>query len=313
MKLGMIFHGQGSQTIGMGKEFYDRYDSVKELFKEADEATGAPITSLCFEGPEDELRKTENTQPAILTVSVACQKILAEHGVLPEMVAGHSLGEYSALVAAGVLSFADAVAVVKKRGRFMQEAVPLGRGAMAAVLGLSREAIVEICLDSSSDQAPVQAVNFNCPGQVVIAGSTEAVQIAEGKLKEAGAKRVIGLPVSAPFHSILMQPAALRLQTELDEIDFNDAKIPVVVNVDGSVVTKGSELRNLLVRQAASPVFWEDCMLTMAKEGITLFVEAGPGKVLTGFTKKILKDAESLNVEDLASLEKSLDYLKGVR
>ena len=195
----------------------------------------------------------------------------------------------------------------------MQEAVPLGRGAMAAVLGLSREAIVEICLDSSSDQAPVQAVNFNCPGQVVIAGSTEAVQIAEGKLKEAGAKRVIGLPVSAPFHSILMQPAALRLQTELDEIDFNDAKIPVVVNVDGSVVTKGSELRNLLVRQAASPVFWEDCMLTMAKEGITLFVEAGPGKVLTGFTKKILKDAESLNVEDLASLEKSLDYLKGVR
>ncbi|MBP9483380.1 MAG: ACP S-malonyltransferase [Negativicutes bacterium] len=313
MKLGMIFPGQGSQTIGMGKEFYDRYDSVKELFKEADEATGAPITSLCFEGPEDELRKTENTQPAILTVSVACQKILAEHGVLPEMVAGHSLGEYSALVAAGVLSFADAVAVVKKRGRFMQEAVPLGRGAMAAVLGLSREAIVEICLDSSSDQAPVQAVNFNCPGQVVIAGSTEAVQIAEGKLKEAGAKRVIGLPVSAPFHSILMQPAALRLQTELDEIDFNDAKIPVVVNVDGSVVTKGSELRNLLVRQAASPVFWEDCMLTMAKEGITLFVEAGPGKVLTGFTKKILKDAESLNVEDLASLEKSLDYLKGVR
>lgn len=289
MKLGMIFPGQGSQTIGMGKEFYDRYDSVKELFKEADEATGAPITSLCFEGPEDELRKTENTQPAILTVSVACQKILAEHGVLPEMVAGHSLGEYSALVAAGVLSFADAVAVVKKRGRFMQEAVPLGRGAMAAVLGLSREAIVEICLDSSSDQAPVQAVNFNCPGQVVIAGSTEAVQIAEGKLKEAGAKRVIGLPVSAPFHSILMQPAALRLQTELDEIDFNDAKIPVVVNVDGSVVTKGSELRNLLVRQAASPVFWEDCMLTMAKEGITLFVEAGPGKVLTGFTKKNLK------------------------
>ena len=313
MKLGMIFPGQGSQTIGMGKEFYDRYDSVKELFKEADEATGAPITSLCFEGPEDELRKTENTQPASLTVSVACQKILAEHGVLPEMVGGHSLGEYSALVAAGVLSFADAVAVVKKRGRFMQEAVPLGRGAMAAVLGLSREAIVEICLDSSSDQAPVQAVNFNCPGQVVIAGSTEAVQIAEGKLKEAGAKRVIGLPVSAPFHSILMQPAALRLQTELDEIDFNDAKIPVVVNVDGSVVTKGSELRNLLVRQAASPVFWEDCMLTMAKEGITLFVEAGPGKVLTGFTKKILKDAESLNVEDLASLEKSLDYLKGVR
>ena len=313
MKLGMIFPGQGSQTIGMGKEFYDHYDSVKELFKQADEATGAPITKLCFEGPEEELRKTENTQPAILTVSVACQKVLAEHGVLPEMVAGHSLGEYSALVAAGVLSFADAVAVVKKRGRFMQEAVPLGRGAMAAVLGLSREKIVEICLDSSSDQAPVQAVNFNCPGQVVIAGSTEAVQIAEGKLKEAGAKRVIGLPVSAPFHSILMQPAALRLQKELDEIDFHDAKIPVVVNVDGSVVTKGNELRNLLVRQAAAPVFWEDCMTKMAKEGITLFVEAGPGKVLSGFTKKILKDAESLNVEDLASLEKSLDYLKGVR
>lgn len=312
MKMAMVFPGQGSQVVGMAKDLYDRYDLVKALFAEADEATGTSITKLCFEGPEDELRKTENTQPAILTVSVACQRILADQGYLPEIVAGHSLGEYSALVAAGVISFADAVKTVKTRGRLMQEAVPLGQGAMAAVLGLDRNKIVEICREASGEMTPVQAVNFNCPGQVVIAGETTAVESASRLLKEAGAKRVVDLPVSAPFHSILMQPAALRLQTVLSNIDFHDAAIPVVVNVDGTVVTKGSRLRELLVRQAAAPVLWEDCVNTMAAEGADLFLEAGPGKVLTGFTKKILKDAKTMNVEDLASLEKALDDLKGV-
>lgn len=313
MKLAMVFPGQGSQSVGMGKELYDRYDVVKAIFKEADEATGVSITDLCFNGPEEELRKTENTQPAILTVSVACQKVLEEEGVLPHIVAGHSLGEYSALVAAGVLSFADAVRTVKTRGRLMQEAVPLGQGAMAAVLGLDRKIINEICLETSEDMTPVQAVNFNCPGQVVIAGEAGAVEKASRLLKEAGAKRVVDLPVSAPFHSILMQPAAIKLQVVLNEINFSDANIPVVVNVDGSIVTKGTRLRELLVKQAASPVMWEDCVETMAQEGADLFLEAGPGKVLTGFTKKIIKDTKTLNVEDLSSLEKALDDLKGVR
>lgn len=312
MKMAMVFPGQGAQIVGMGKDLYDRYDLVKALFAEADEMTGTSITKLCFEGPEDELRKTENTQPAILTVSVACQRILADQGYLPDIVAGHSLGEYSALVTAGVISFADAVKAVKTRGRLMQEAVPLGQGAMAAVLGLDRNKIVEICREASGEMTPVQAVNFNCPGQVVIAGETDAVESASKLLKEAGAKRVVGLPVSAPFHSILMQPAALRLQTVLSNIDFHDAVIPVVVNVDGTVVTKGNRLRELLVKQAAAPVLWEDCVNTMAAEGADLFFEAGPGKVLTGFTKKILKDVKTMNVEDLASLEKALDDLKGV-
>ena len=312
MKKAMVFPGQGSQVIGMGKELYERYEVVRNIFKEADEATGVSITKLCFEGPDEELRKTENTQPAILTVSVACQRILAEEGILPDLVAGHSLGEDSALVAAGVITFAEAVATVKTRGRLMQEAVPLGQGAMSAILGLERTKIVEICMNTSSDMSPVQAVNFNCPGQVVIAGSTEAVELAGQRLKEAGAKRVVNLPVSAPFHSVLMQPAALKLQNVLDRLNFKDANIPVIVNVDGTVVQKGIFLKELLVRQAASPVLWEDCVQTMEKNGATLFIEAGPGKVLSGFTKKILTGAETVNVEDIASLEKALDYLKGV-
>jgi [acyl-carrier-protein] S-malonyltransferase len=244
---------------------------------------------------------------------VACYRVLKEHGLTPDIVAGHSLGEYSALVAAEALSFGDAVQLVRKRGQFMQEAVPLGEGSMAAILGLERDQIVAICNDVQAKFGAVQAVNFNCPGQVVIAGATKAVEEAIEALKQAGAKRAIPLPVSAPFHSTLMKPAAEKLAAELDKITVADAKIPVVANVSGQIVTNGNAIKTSLVEQAASPVLWEDCTATIVGSDANIFVEVGPGKVLTGFTKKIAKDAVALNVEDMASLQKTLDYFKEVR
>lgn len=312
-KTAFVFPGQGSQAVGMGKDLHDLYPVARATFAEADAALGFSLSGLCFEGPEEELRKTANTQPAILTVSVACQRILAEKGFAPAIVAGHSLGEYSALVAAGAISFADAVRLVRKRGQLMQEAVPLGEGSMAAVLGMDRDQIIAICKETEAKIGPVQAVNFNCPGQVVIAGATAAVDAAVDALKQAGAKRAISLPVSAPFHSTLMKPAAEKLAAELDKITVNDAAIPVVANVDGQVVTKGDAIKASLVRQAASPVLWEDCVATILGAGAAIFVEVGPGKVLTGFTKKIAKDAVTLNVEDEVSLQKTLDYFREVR
>jgi [acyl-carrier-protein] S-malonyltransferase len=312
-KIAFVFPGQGSQAVGMGKDLHGLYAQARATFAEADDALGFSLSGLCFDGPEEELRKTANTQPAILTVSVACQRVLAEKGLLPAIVAGHSLGEYSALVAAGALSFADAVRLVRKRGQFMQEAVPLGEGSMAAVLGLERDEIIAICKKTEEQAGPVQAVNFNCPGQVVIAGATAAVDAAGEALKQAGAKRVVPLPVSAPFHSTLLKPAAEKLALELDKITIADAAIPVVANVDGRILTKGADIKASLVRQAASPVLWEDCVAAIAAFGADTFVEVGPGKVLTGFTKKIAKDAVTLNVEDDTSLQKTLDYFKEVR
>lgn len=313
-KIAFMFPGQGSQKVGMMKDLYDNYSVVKDVFKEADEALGFSMTDLCFKGPEEQLRLTYNTQPAILTCSVAAMKVLEENEIIPSVVAGHSLGEYSALVCAGAMSFADAVRTVRKRGQFMQEAVPVGEGAMAAIIGLDTDKIKEICAETANmTNQCVQAVNFNCPGQIVIAGATEAVHKACDRLKEAGAKRAILLPVSAPFHSTLMQPATDRLKEVLDSVEIVDAKIPVVANVNAKPETKADEIRSQLVLQAASPVLWEDSVRRMMNDGVDTFVEVGPGKVLCGFIKKVDRSYAPLNVEDMESLEKSLAYLKEVR
>lgn len=311
-KLAFVFPGQGAQTVGMGKEFYENYDVAKKLFKEADEALGYSIMKMCFEGPEDDLRLTANTQPAILTMSVIANEVLRENGIQPDIAGGHSLGEYSALVAAGVLNFQDAVLLVHKRGAFMQEAVPVGEGGMAAIIGLDRNIIVEVC-EKVSAEASVQAVNFNCPGQVVIAGTTAGVEKAVELLQTAGAKKCVILPVSAPFHSRLMEPAAVKLAAELDKVEIRDAQFPVVANVTGQIATKAAEIKENLVKQAASPVKWEDCVATMKGFGADTFVEVGPGKTLCGFNKRIDRALKSMNVENMDSLQKMLDYFKEVR
>ena len=311
-KLAFVFPGQGAQKVGMGKDFFDNYDVAKKMFKEADEALGYSIMKMCFEGPEEDLKLTANTQPAIRTISCIANEILKENGVQPEITGGHSLGEYSALVAAGVLKFQDAVALVHKRGAYMQEAVPVGEGGMAAIIGVDREKIVEIC-QSVSAESPVQAVNFNCPGQIVIAGATRGVELAVEELKAAGAKKAVILPVSAPFHSTLMKPAAEKLAVELDKVTLSDARIPVVANVNAQVLTKAEDIKASLVAQAASPVLWEDCVAKMKEFGADVLLEAGPGKTLCGFNRRIDKSIKSLNVEDVESLEKSLDYFKEVR
>ena len=312
-KLAFVFPGQGAQTVGMGKDFCQQYDVAKKLFQQADEALGYSIKEMCFEGPAEDLQLTANTQPAILTMSVIANEILKEHGIQPEVTGGHSLGEYSALVAAGVLDFQDAVLLVHKRGQFMQEAVPVGQGGMAAIIGLADEVIVDACEKATKTAGEVQAVNFNCPGQTVIAGTTAGVEAAVETLKEAGAKKAVILPVSAPFHSTLMKPAAEKLAAELDKVTIRDAKIPVVSNFTGKLETKAEEIKANLVAQADHPVKWIDCVNTMKEFGADTFVEAGPGKTLCGFNRRIDKALTSMNVENLESLQKTLDYFKEVR
>lgn len=297
----------------MGKDLFDQYDVAKRLFAEADEALGYSIKDMCFEGPADDLKLTANTQPAILTVSVIVNEILKEHGVQPDVAGGHSLGEYSALVAAGVLSFQDAVALVHKRGQYMQEAVPVGEGGMAAIIGLDDEVIAAACEKATKEAGEVQPVNFNCPGQTVIAGTTHGVEKAVEELKAAGAKKAVVLPVSAPFHSTLMKPAAEKLAAELDKVAIHDAAFPVVSNFTGELETKAEEIKVNLVAQADHPVRWIACVKTMQAFGADTFVEAGPGKTLCGFNRRIDRSLKSLNVENLESLQKTLDYLKEVR
>ncbi|MDY3743974.1 MAG: ACP S-malonyltransferase [Dialister sp.] len=311
MKTAFLFPGQGSQKVGMVQDLFENYDSVKALIKEADETLGFSISKMMFEGPDTELMKTEFTQPAILTASVAVWQVLKEYGLTPDIAAGHSLGEYSALVAAGAISFADAVHTVHLRGRFMQEAVPLGEGGMAAVIGSNPETIVKVCGEVSTEDLPVQAVNFNCPGQVVIAGATAAVEKACEALKEAGARRAIMLKVSAPFHSTLMEPAALRLKEVLDKIDIHDTAIPVVANVNAKEETKADEIRKNLVDQAAHPVHWEESIRNMVAGGVDMTVEAGPGTVLTGFMKKIARSVPCHHAEDAATIDEVVAALKG--
>lgn len=312
-KLAFVFPGQGAQAVGMGKDLFEQYDVAKRLFAEADEALGYSIKDMCFEGPADDLKLTANTQPAILTVSVIVNEILKEHGVQPDVAGGHSLGEYSALVAAGVLSFKDAVALVHKRGQYMQEAVPVGEGGMAAIIGLDDEAIAAACEKATKEAGEVQPVNFNCPGQTVIAGTTHGVEKAVEELKAAGAKKAVVLPVSAPFHSTLMKPAAEKLAAELDKVAIHDAAFPVVSNFTGELETKAEEIKANLVAQADHPVRWIACVKTMQAFGADTFVEAGPGKTLCGFNRRIDRSIRSLNVENLESLQKTLDYLKEVR
>lgn len=297
----------------MGKDLFEQYDVAKRLFAEADEALGYSIKDMCFEGPADDLKLTANTQPAILTVSVIVNEILKEHGVQPDVAGGHSLGEYSALVAAGVLSFQDAVALVHKRGQYMQEAVPVGEGGMAAIIGLDDEVIAAACEKATKEAGEVQPVNFNCPGQTVIAGTTHGVEKAVEELKAAGAKKAVVLPVSAPFHSTLMKPAAEKLAAELDKVAIHDAAFPVVSNFTGELETKAEEIKANLVAQADHPVRWIACVKTMQAFGADTFVEAGPGKTLCGFNRRIDRSLKSLNVENLESLQKTLDYLKEVR
>lgn len=309
MKKAFIFPGQGAQAVGMGKDFYDNFDVARKLFDEADDALGYSIKKMCFEGSEDDLKLTANTQPAILVVSVIVNEILKSEGIVADIAGGHSLGEYSALVSAGTLKFSDAVILVHKRGQFMQEAVPVGEGSMAAIIGLDDATIIKICAEAS-ELGEVQAVNFNCPGQTVIAGKTAGVELAVEKLKSAGAKKAVILPVSAPFHSTLMAPAAKKLAIELDKVELHDAAFPVAANVNGKLETSALEIKNNLIAQADNPVKWIACVEAMKNFGAENFIECGPGKTLCGFNRRIDKKIKSLNVEDMDSLKKTLEALE---
>ena len=298
-----IFPGQGSQYVGMGKELFENFSSAKQIFQEADDTLHFSISALCFKGPEDALKLTENTQPAILTTSIGALRVLeAERGMIPQFAAGHSLGEYSALVASGALAFSEAVKTVRLRGKFMQEAVPVGDGAMAAVLGMEREQIEELCEACSSGEVLAPA-NFNCPGQIVIAGHSKAVERAMERIKQGGKKAIL-LPVSAPFHSPLMKPAGQRLERALDQISVSDLKIPVVTNVEAEVNISKDRVKELLVAQVSSPVRWEESMRKMIEKGVEQVMEIGPGKVLSGLMKRIDNRIETRNLEDLQTLKK---------
>ncbi|RUS46434.1 ACP S-malonyltransferase [Cohnella sp. AR92] len=301
-KIAFVFPGQGAQAVGMGKDAYAEFEASKSIFDRADAALGFSLSQLAFEGPDEQLKQTAYTQPALLATSIALLEAFRSRGIQPDYVAGHSLGEYSALVAADVLDFEDAVRLVRSRGLFMEQAVPGGKGAMAATLGADRDALEALCRDVTASVGPVELANVNCPGQIVVSGSSEGVAAVAERGKEAGAKRVIPLEVSGPFHSSLMRPAADQLAEELKKVEFRDAKIPVVVNVSAKPVQEGSELNRLLVEQVVSPVLWEDSIRYLIGEGVDTFVEIGSGTVLAGLIKKIDKSVTVISVNSAAAI-----------
>jgi [acyl-carrier-protein] S-malonyltransferase len=311
-KLAFLFPGQGSQYCGMGRDLSEAFAESRQVFDEANAALGFSMSDMCYTASLEELKQTENTQPSILTVSVAAYRALEKRGVKPDFVAGHSLGEYSGLVAAGGLDFSSAVRLVRARGRYMQEAVPAGEGAMAAILGLPPAEVFEIC-KKAADNEVVSPANLNSPEQTVISGNAAAVKRAVEIASQSGAKRAVILPVSAPFHCALMAPAQKRLEHDLRAVNFTALKIPLITNVDAEAITTGDEAREALIRQVTSPVRWLDSVHEMIESGVTIFVEVGPGKVLSGLMRQIDRSVRCLNVEDAASLQASIDKIAQLR
>ena len=309
-KYAFVFPGQGAQVVGMGKEMAERYPAAAEIFRQADEALGFPLSEIIWEGPEEKLTLTYYTQPAILTTSIALYEVFKSEGITPVCTAGHSLGEYSALVAAGALSFQDAVRIVHARGKFMDQAVPAGLGAMSAVMGMEREDLAAICRDVSASHGPVELANINSPGQIVISGKAEAVEQA-GEVIKANKGKVRPLVVSGPFHSSLMQPAADQLGELLATVEIRDAVVPVIANVTAQPVQKADDIRDALTKQVSSSVLWEDSVQTMLGLGVEAFVEIGPGKVLAGLIKKIDRSATTQPINDPATYEATLAEIKG--
>ena len=309
--IAFLFPGQGSQAVGMGRAFFESSPGAKAIFEEANEALGFDLARLTFEGPETELALTANTQPAVLTASVAAAAACAERGLRPALAAGHSLGEYSALVVAGALRFAEAVRIVRRRGEFMQDAVPVGTGAMAAVMGLELPAVESLCAEAAQGEV-VAVANINSAGQTVIAGHRAAVERAAALASARGGAKCVLLPVSAPFHCPLMASAAEKLARELEPVPVADPTIAVVRNVDGGVTRTAADVKPFLLRQVASPVRWSDCVRRLAEEGATAFVEVGPGRVLSALVRRIVQGARGISIEDPAGLDKALGSL-GIR
>jgi len=311
-KIAFVFPGQASQYPGMGKELADNHPVAKAVFDEADKALGFSISQMCFAGSEEDLKLTANTQPAILTVSVAAHRVLMEKGIAPDFVAGHSLGEYSALVAAGSLKFSDAVQLVRKRGTYMQEAVPAGEGAMAAIMGLSPAVVVDACKRAAEGKVCSPA-NLNSPEQTVISGHADAVKRAVEIASQLGAKRAVVLPVSAPFHCALMMPAQEKLEKDLRKIEFAALRFPLVTNVDADTEISGEEARDALIRQVTNPVRWEESVRELIDEGVNTFIEVGPGRVLSGLLRQIERSVSTLNVEDEKSLTATIQKIAQAR
>jgi [acyl-carrier-protein] S-malonyltransferase len=311
-KIAFVFPGQASQYPGMGKELAEKYPSARAIFDEADKALGFSISQMCFAGSEEDLKQTANTQPAILTCSVAVHRVLAEKGIAPDFVAGHSLGEYSALVAAGALKFSDAVQLVRKRGQYMQEAVPAGQGAMAAIMGLSPAVVADVC-KRAADGEVCSPANLNSPEQTVISGSAGAVKRAVEIASQSGAKRAVILAVSAPFHCALMMPAQERLEKDLRKTEFSKLQMPLVTNVDADTISTGDEAREALIRQVTAAVRWEESMRLLIDEGVSTFVEVGPGRVLVGLLRQIERSVGAANVEDEKSLSITIDKIAQAR